>query len=169
MAVERFRVQVNGEWYDVALETRDGKETATIGDKTWAVDLKQYSDTSLVSLLLDTRSLELLVEPQGETYTILKDIEQYRAVVRPAWAAESRRGVGESGDGEVTVSSPLVGVVVDVRVSAGQIVDQGETLLVIEAMKMQNEMRAPKAGLVKAVRVRKGQKVIARQPLVTVI
>ena len=165
MAVDRYRGEVNGQVYDVALESRDDKVLATIGDKTWTVDLKQYSDTNLVSLLLDTRSLELLIDRQRENYTILRDTEQYRAVVKPAWANISRRGDSGSGTGDVTIESPLVGVVVDVRATPGQEVQKGDVLLVIEAMKMQNELRAPKTGTIKSVRVRSGQKVSAKQPL----
>ena len=166
MAIDRYHVQVNGQWYDIALETKDGRLLATVGGgKPWDVDLKQYSDTSLVSLLLNNRSLELLVERHRDTYTILRDTEQYHAQVKPAWATTSRRSEGGPGEGDVTVESPLVGMVVEVRATAGQAVEKGDVLLVIEAMKMQNELRAPRDGTIKSVRVRAGQKVTTKQPL----
>lgn len=163
MAVNRYRVEVNGQVYDVALDSRSDKILATIGDKTWTVDLQQSSDTNLVSLLLDNRSLELLINCQRENYTVVHDTNLYHAVVKPAWATITRRS--ESGSGDVTIESPLVGVVVDVRAAPGQAVQKGDVLLVIEAMKMQNELRAPKAGTIKSVRVHSGQKVSAKQPL----
>jgi len=157
MALERFRVLVNGKPYDVTLDAKAGRAVATLGDKTWNVDLRQYSDTSLVSLLL--------VERHGDTYTILRDTEQYRAQVKPAWANVSRRSEEAGAGAEITVESPLVGMVVEVRASVGQQVQRGDVLLVIEAMKMQNELRAPRAGTVKALRVKAGQKVAAKQAL----
>lgn len=166
MAIDKYRVQVNGQWYDVALESKDGRVIATIGDKSWEVDLKQYSDTSLVSLLLDNKSLELLIDRHGDSYTILKETEQYRAQVKPAWATMSRRTEDTDETAEVTIESPLVGMVVEVRVSPGQEVERGDVLLVIEAMKMQNELRAPRSGSIRSMRVRAGQKVAAKQPLV---
>jgi biotin carboxyl carrier protein len=166
MAIDRYRVQVNGKTYDVTLDSKGGALTASIGGKTWEVDLRQYSDTSLVSLLLDNRSLELLVDRHGDTYTILRDTDQYRARVRPAWAGTSRRSEDAAEASELTIESPLVGMVIEVRATQGQQVQRGEVLMVIEAMKMQNELRAPRAGTVKALRVRAGQKVGAKQPLV---
>jgi biotin carboxyl carrier protein len=78
--------------------------------------------------------------------------------------------IGANGSGaggaEVTIESPLTGIVVDVRVTAGQEVQKGDVLLVIEAMKMQNEIRAPRAGKVKSVRPRTGQKVGSKDSLV---
>ncbi len=54
---------------------------------------------------------------------------------------------------------PIPGLIVSVPVEAGQVVEKGDTLVVFEAMKMQNEIRAPRAGVVREVRVRPGMQV----------
>ena len=165
MAVERFRVLVDGEPYELTVEQRDGRLVVKSDEKEWVADLQQFSGTNLVSLILDGRSLEFLVDRTGDRYSVLRLTERYDVTVRPAWAAAAGGGFGDDATGEVAIESPIVGVVVDVRVERGQDVSKGDLLLVIEAMKMQNEIRAPRDGVVKAIRAKIGDKVAMRQPL----
>ena len=166
MALGRYRVQVDDQWIEVQVERRDGKVQATIGDKTWTVDLQRFTDTNLLSVLLDNRSLGLLVYEENRAYIVRHNTEQYTVRVKPAWANMGAGALGAGSSAEVTIESPLTGIVVDVRVAAGQEVEKGDALLVIEAMKMQNEIRAPRAGRIKSVRPRTGQKVRSKDALV---
>ena len=76
---------------------------------------------------------------------------------RPARRAQSRAAVTGSGSGEVTV--PMQGTVVKVLVAVGQEVEAGETVIVLEAMKMENNVVAEKSGTIKEIRVQAGQSV----------
>ena len=67
--------------------------------------------------------------------------------------------------GANTVGSPLPGTVVNVKVSAGQAVKKGDVVMILEAMKMENEINASKDGTVTAVHVAKGAKVEQGSPL----
>ena len=81
---------------------------------------------------------------------------------RAAHAAESARGKG-GGD----VKAVMPGVVVDVLVAEGDEVEEGQALLILEAMKMQNEIGAPGDGIVKALHTSAGDAVGAGDKLVT--
>ena len=70
--------------------------------------------------------------------------------------------------GERSVDAPMPGKIVEVKVSVGQSVKAGDTLLILEAMKMQNEIPAVSDGTVSAISVSAGQSVKAGDPLVTV-
>lgn len=87
------------------------------------------------------------------------------APVGAAPAAREARAAAEGGDGRA-VRAALPGVISDVRVVPGQRVQAGDVLLVLEAMKMDNDITAPVAGTVRTVPVARGQRVAAQQVLV---
>lgn len=80
-------------------------------------------------------------------------------------AARVRRG-GRSGAGDLT--APMPATVISVKVAVGDTVAKGETLLMLEAMKMELAIRAPQDGVVKAINCREGELVQPAVPLVTV-
>lgn len=81
------------------------------------------------------------------------------AASAPAAAPAAPAGAGE------TVKSPLPGSVVDVKITVGQKVKRGEVVMLIEAMKMENEISAPKDGTIVSVMVSKGSKVEDGTPI----
>jgi biotin carboxyl carrier protein len=80
----------------------------------------------------------------------------------------SRATDAEAASGPADIRAIIPGRVAAVRVSAGDVVEAGQTLLVVEAMKMQNELRATQAGTVERVAVREGQTIDAGDVLVVV-
>ncbi len=83
---------------------------------------------------------------------------------------EDEADVGEQSPGARTVTevrAPIPGTIVSVEVAAGQSVKYGDTLLVLEAMKMKNLIRSPRAGRVARVHVRPGQSVMHNDVLIT--
>jgi pyruvate carboxylase subunit B len=83
-------------------------------------------------------------------------------------AVDERARQIEAPSGGGTVVAPMPGMVVRVEVAPGQRVEAGTGLVVVEAMKMENELRAGRAGVVEAVHVAVGQAVEKGAPLVTV-
>ncbi|MCL4494117.1 MAG: biotin/lipoyl-binding protein [Firmicutes bacterium] len=71
-------------------------------------------------------------------------------------------------DGETVIEAPLPGAVLDVKVQEGQRVDVGQVLIILEAMKMENEVTAPVSGKIKSLRVQKGSAVDANEVLVII-
>jgi biotin carboxyl carrier protein len=70
--------------------------------------------------------------------------------------------------GEFHLKAPMPGMVVSIPVEEGQQLEKGDVLVILESMKMQNELKAPRAGIVGRVRVKKGESVEQRQTLLSV-
>jgi len=85
----------------------------------------------------------------------------------PASAPAASTPTAPTGAGE-KVNSPLPGVIVEVSVKEGQAVKAGQKVAVLEAMKMENEIPAPKDGTVTAIHVSKGDSVLEGAPVVTI-
>ena len=120
------------------------------------------------SILLDGSSFEAQVLAQTDSLLVRCDGQEFHADVsdRRTWKA-GNRSLHESA-GPQRISSPMPGRVVRVLVTAGTSVAAQEGLIVVEAMKMQNEIRAGKAGIVERILVTEGQTVGAGEPLMVI-
>ena len=85
----------------------------------------------------------------------------------PAAAPAPVAAPAAAGEGE-PVNSPMPGTILDIKVSAGQSVSKGDVLVILEAMKMENEICADKDGVVGAVLVNKGESVESGKALLTI-
>ena len=80
---------------------------------------------------------------------------------------EEGTGAPAGAAGAVSVTAPMPGNILDVKVKAGDSVKAGDTLLILEAMKMENEISAPQDGTIASVNVRKGDVVNSGDLLIT--
>lgn len=119
------------------------------------------------SILLDGRSLEVTMEENQEGFLVRVGGREYQAKVTDPRSWRRARGAGVELEGRQQVVAPMPGKIVHVLTTVGQQVSAGEGLLVIEAMKMQNEIRAPKSGTVEKL-AREGQTVSAGEILAVV-
>ena len=151
----------------VEITGSDGRYRITLGDEVWEVDARAPAP-GMYSLLVDgaayavdvsARAGVRVVDVGGESFTITVE-EQTRYVLRT-------RG-RSAGTGGQTLTAPLPGRVTHVAVRAGDVVEAGATLVVIEAMKMENEVKAAAPGTIAEIRVQAGQAVNAGDVLVVV-
>jgi biotin carboxyl carrier protein len=122
-----------------------------LGDASWTVAAEELDPAGRWALDVLGERIEVTVEDAGAP-----------AARAPAGAA--RRPVAAGG---ATLEAPMPGLVVRVAVSVGERVEAGAGLVVVEAMKMENELRAPQSGVVTAVHVAAGAAVEKGAPLVT--
>jgi biotin carboxyl carrier protein len=145
---------------------REGE--VTIDGNTFPVDL-QAIDEVTYSLLMSNRSYEALVDTAGDELAVLLGGRLYTAQVLDERARRlSRPGGSSVPSGEVTLKSPMPGLIVAVSVAEGQAVKKGQTVIVLESMKMENELKAPRDGTVSSIKVKVRQSVEQHQPLVVI-
>ncbi|MEM7130866.1 MAG: DUF2118 domain-containing protein [Chloroflexota bacterium] len=125
------------------------------------VDLKQSGMTELYSMLFDGTSHELLIGSDRFNYNVTLYGEQFQIQVEDERSRRLNAGRQMSSDlsGKAAVNAPIPGLVVKVLVEEGQEVEEGLPLIILEAMKMENEIRAPRSGIVTQIEVAPGQRV----------
>lgn len=147
---------------------QDGR--ITVNGETYTIDFQQLPSSGMVSLLLNNASYEGVVEERDDQWEALIRGELYTAKVEDerAYRLAKARGSGSSVTGEVAVKSPMPGIIVAVPVKVGDSVKKGEKVVILESMKMENELRSPRDGLILQVHVQKGASVEKDQALVII-
>jgi biotin carboxyl carrier protein len=107
-------------------------------------------------------------ETVGAESNVIVGQERFSVSVRDPRSFRSRRRSGASEQGVMKIKAPMPGKVVRILAPAGSQVEIGQSVVVIEAMKMQNELKAPKTGVVKKISVAEGAAVEAGQALAEV-
>ncbi len=168
----KYHVEIDGGELVLELVERKGRTYAVHPDLPGGeavVDLAAVRDSGSYSLLIGDASVPVVAAGGMDGLTLVLGSETWHAAVRDereqlARAAESVAG-GRAGGG--LIRSVMPGIVRDVRVATGDTVANGAPLLILEAMKMENEIRADADGVVTAVHVTPGTAVAKGDPLVT--
>jgi biotin carboxyl carrier protein len=116
-------------------------------------------ETFEVKLEPDGNSWKATVE--GETFIVEVEGDSTKPIAKPIRSGKKRKKSG-------TVSSSIPGKVITVEVEVGQEVDEGDVVLILEAMKMQNEVAAPISGTITEINCKSGENIQANLPLVVI-
>lgn len=143
----------------------------TIDGKTYEVDFESVAGQAVYSLILNGRSWEGFVHlGEADEWQVLLHGDLYRITVEDERERRLRARAGPPAavGAEYTLKAPMPGLVVSILVSEGQSIRTGDVLIVLESMKMQNELKSPRDGSVLRLRVNPGDSVNQNQPLVTI-
>jgi biotin carboxyl carrier protein len=162
-----YDVTLGGKTYRISL-VRDGSAwKCTLDGREFAVDAVPGS-SGAISLLMDGKSYEVRQEEVAGETAIVVGRERFDAQLRDPRSLRSRRSGDSGGEGVRKITAPMPGKVVRILARAGAEVEAGQAVLVIEAMKMQNELKAPKKGRLSKLNVGEGAAVEAGQILAEV-
>jgi len=148
---------------------RDGSDWRVILDgRPVAADAVEIAPHTF-SILFEGRSFEITVTPSPDgTLNLQTGGQDFTAEVIDPRAWTGRRHANVEAEGRQQVVAPMPGKVVRLLVKEGDYVEAGQGLLVVEAMKMQNEIRSPKSGTVERILAKEGQPVNAGEVLCVV-
>ncbi len=154
----KYFVDIEGRSYEIEI----GPEGVKLGGRPVAVDVQPSDSSRLWHLVLDGRRHTLRAHREGRgVWEIVIDGRRHRVTaLDERWKAiREVTGTAPSDHGPIEVKAPIPGLVVAVQVGADEHVVNGQGLVIIEAMKMENEMKATCSGRVADVMVTPGQAV----------
>lgn len=143
--MKTYKFKINGNAYDVAINSvEDQTASVTVNGTPYTVELEETPAAPV-------QAVPVQVAP----------VQPAPVQVAPK-AAPAASGTGKS------VTSPLPGVIIAVKVNVGDVVKAGQEVAVLEAMKMENSIEATQDGTVTAINVAKGDSVLEGAPIVTI-
>lgn len=167
----KYATTLNDKTY--IIEINDDRRVIVDGVE-YAVDFESVSGQPVYTLLIDGRSYEAYIYEtedrqawqvllRGDLHTIRVEDEREQRLRAAAGA------IAPAASGEFHLKAPMPGLIVAVPVAEGQPVKKGDNLVILESMKMQNELKCPREGTVTRVKVQPGDSVEQNQILVTVV
>lgn len=150
--------------YRIALESGQ----ATVDGGRFEVDLSPGPIGGIRSLLVDGRSFVVLAEREGDAWSVTIDGRPFLVEVTTELRDRVARRVSTPGrrTGHEPVRAPMPGLVVAVDVEVGERIAAGQGVVTVEAMKMENRLQSPAAGIVQAIRALPGDAVTKGEVLV---
>jgi biotin carboxyl carrier protein len=160
----RYVAITNGD--EVYIETTESGEVVLEEDGRTA-HLEPVDNDSLFTLLIGTVPYEVFVERSRDRYFVTVRGSRYEIQVEEElfWKSGRRDELPTDDFGEATLTSPMPGIVVAIPVAEGQAVERGQVVAILEAMKMENELRAPHDGVVRRISAAAGQTVNLGDPI----
>ncbi|MBI3159483.1 MAG: biotin/lipoyl-binding protein [Chloroflexi bacterium] len=163
---QRYVTTIGEHQYAVEL-LKDNK--VRVDGQVYSVDYEAMTGQQLVSLVVDGHSFDCHVYQDEDNWHVLMRGRLYTAEVVDEREMRLRAAAGEGHDdsGLFILKAPMPGLVVNVPVKPGDQVKKGDVLVILESMKMQNELKAPRDGLVTAVDVNAGDSVEQKQVMLS--
>lgn len=155
--MKQYKYRVNGKSYDVAIdEVKGNNAKVTVNGVAYDVEIEGEAGEGIASISgVASPAAAAAASPAAQP-------KSAPAAAKPAAPAVAATGKG------VPVKAPLPGVVTDIKVAVGDKVAKGQTVVVLEAMKMQNDINAESDGTITSVAVNKGDAVNEGATLVTI-
>jgi len=151
-----FDASTKGRSARVEVRETQGRYRVTLGEKTLELDLVRTGEHD-VSVLVDGMSHDLSLEKTREGFAVLLRGDRFDVELKDAVKGVVLDKAAHAGPLKLT--APMPGKIVKVLVAPGEAVEAGRGVLVMEAMKMENELRAARAGTIQEIRVKEGQAV----------
>jgi biotin carboxyl carrier protein len=168
---QKYLVGIDDDEVTYELErNEDGVRVRREGSDTWVcAELDPIGGSDLYLLLINNRPTELYLDRRSGGAIVTLGRHTFDVGVRPWRAgAQRRKRAGTGNAGLVQVKASMTGTIIEIRHDSGSTVAAGDVLLVVEAMKMNNELKAPTGGTVQSILVKSGDRVKAGQPLLSI-
>ena len=159
-----FEFLIDNKLYKISLEKKEGGFVFSKGKKTYEVNIYPIS-ANVISVLVEGRSYQVYYARDKEKRYLSLDGQEF-VVQEPETSQEGLEKREErSREDELMVKAPMPGKVIKINVAENEDVRKNQTLAIVEAMKMENEIKSTIEGCVKKIFVSPGELVDSKKPL----
>ncbi|HEX5875723.1 MAG TPA: biotin/lipoyl-containing protein [Pyrinomonadaceae bacterium] len=152
---------------ELVIKVADGRITAEVGDRVYDLEVREPQPDSFL-FFLNTEVHECRVTERAGDFDVSIRGRNYPVTIVDPKRLRSGQNSDRHHHGAAEIVAPMPGKVVRVQIEAGAEVEKGTGLVVVEAMKMQNEMKSPRSGVVVSINVKPGDTVNAGDVLAVV-
>ncbi|HEX6802163.1 MAG TPA: biotin/lipoyl-containing protein [Terriglobales bacterium] len=153
-----YEVSIDGKNYRLELEREGGRWLCRLDGREIQMDAV-LARIDVISVLIDGKAYEVKRERTATDMHLWVGSARYEAVLRDPRSLRSRKGGASDEKGPRKLLAPMPGKIVRVLVAEKAEVEGGQGILVVEAMKMQNELKSPKKGVIQKLAVKDGDNV----------
>lgn len=162
----KYLTRLDGVEREFVLERAGGRLVARTDDRSYELDLALVGDGATFSLLVDGRSYDVVADVDRESVSIQMLGQHFAVHVEDERERVAHAVAGNKPGGKQELRASMPGIVIDIKVGVGDQVEEGKTIVVLEAMKMQNPLGAEAAGKVTRILCKKGEAVASGALLV---
>ncbi len=162
----KLKAELNSETHDVEIHEQNGRLRARVEDRSYDIDVSE-PEPGVFLLKSGGRVNEASVSNGSALVVQISGVDHEILITDPKRLRGSASGSDDS-TGKAEIKTAMPGKVVRILKKTGDAVTSGDGVIVVEAMKMQNEMKSPKDGIVKDLRVSEGDTVSAGDVLVVI-
>ena len=161
----KYYARIGENEYEIEID----KDQVLVNGEAVTVDLKQSGVPELYSVLFGGRSYDMLIQSERFDYAVTFHGEQFQVQVEDERTRRLNTGrkAPTLPNGELAIKAPIPGLVVKVLVEKDAQITEGQPLVILEAMKMENEIVSPRDAVIAGVMITKGATVNAGDPLIS--
>ena len=163
---------VDGRKYRVGdVAGQDPFWNVAVDEKTVALEVLRQPSAQLPALFVRAggKVISVLLEEHGDQRVYSLEVNGKPLTITLEDAPSGRTVDSSTIDGPILVNSPMAGKIASVKTSVDSNIEEGQSLMILEAMKMQNEIASPKSGVLKEIYVKQGDLVKAGERLCLVV
>ncbi|MBN1270875.1 MAG: hypothetical protein JXB26_01270 [Candidatus Aminicenantes bacterium] len=160
-----FEYLIDNELRKISLEKKEEGYIFTEGEYQSPVDIK-FISPNILSLIVEGRNVRIFIARDSDIFHIYLDGQRFVVREPAAFEEDQAGGEGRSLEDDLNIKAPMPGKVIKVCVSQGDAVRKNQTLAIVEAMKMENEIKSPLDAAVKAVHAADGDLVDSEKILI---
>jgi len=155
----KYQVRISGQKFRVGIKEKEGELQVELGRKEIDADLTELKKNKIYSLLIDNRAYDLEIRRKNGEFEINYGGRKYSGEILEETLAKLKSTAPKEVLKQKEQKAPMPGLIVKIEVEEGQIVKMGEGILIMEAMKMENEIKSSYEGKVKKILVSEKQTV----------